>query len=178
MRTATLLILAMLAAAAAPAAAQQTADPGAQQTTEPAAQPPAEPGAQPVVPAQPEAAPPSARHTTLIWTEELEGKEIRTPQGEELGEINGVLLDQAQARVSYVMVEIGGFLGIGGRMVAVPWGALQPSADGKYYTMNVTEEVLQAAPSAEQNSFEEVADVNWQQSVEAYWNQRAGLVPR
>lgn len=123
-------------------------------------------------------APAAERGLGLIWTGDLKGRDIRTPQGEELGEIEGVLLDQAEARVSYVTVEFGGFLGIGRRLVPVPWDALQPAADGESYVLNITEDVLRAAPSVRRDNFEEVADSNWQQAVEAYWSQRAGLVPR
>lgn len=115
--------------------------------------------------------------STLIWTKQIEGAQVRTPAGKELGKINGVLLDRARDSVVYVMVDVGGFLGLGNRLVALPWAALQPSPDQKTYVANVTEDVLKAAPSAESTATATVADPNWQHAVDAYWSQRAGLIP-
>lgn len=123
-------------------------------------------------PAQP-LQPPS----TLIWTKQIEGGQVRTPAGDELGRIDGVLLDSVQNSVVYVMVDVGGFLGIGNRLVALPWAALRPSPDRKTYVANVTKEVLKAAPSADTGATATIGDANWQQAVDAYWSQRAGLVP-
>lgn len=114
--------------------------------------------------------------STLIWTQ-IEGGQVRTPAGDDLGKIDGVLLDSAHNSVVYVMVDVGGFLGIGNRLVALPWAALRPSPDRKSYVANVTKEVLKAAPSAESGSKATIGDPNWQQAVDAYWSQRAGLVP-
>ncbi len=165
----------VLLAGLAPAAAQ----PGAGQDG--AMNEPAAPEARPQPPPGGEVLPGAEGHgrqpASLIWTHDLEGREIRNPQGDELGTIEGVLLDNAEGRVPYVMVQFGGFLGFGSRLVAVPWGALMPTQNGRGYTLNVTEDILRAAPSVKENNFAEVADANWQQSVEAYWSQRAGLQP-
>lgn len=131
--------------------------------------------------AQQESAPPVSGQapqlpSTLIWTKQIEGAQVRTPAGKDLGKINGVLLDRSRDAVVYVMVDVGGFLGLGNRLVALPWAALQPSPDRNTYIANVTEDVLKAAPSAE-SSAATVADPNWQHAVDAYWSQRAGLIP-
>lgn len=115
--------------------------------------------------------------STLIWTKQIEGGQVRTPAGDDLGKIDGVLLDSAHNSVVYVMVDVGGFLGIGNRLVALPWAALRPSPDHKTYVANVTKDVLKAAPSADSATTATIGDPNWQQAVDAYWSQRAGLVP-
>lgn len=115
--------------------------------------------------------------SSLIWTEQIEGAHVRSTTGEDLGKIDGVLLDRTNSSVAYVMIEVGGFLGVGQRLVALPWAALQPSPDGKTYVANVTSDVLKAAPSAESSQTAVIADPNWQQAVGAYWSQRAGLIP-
>ncbi|HEX6384349.1 MAG TPA: PRC-barrel domain-containing protein, partial [Anaerolineae bacterium] len=46
-------------------------------------------------------------------------------QGEDLGEIEELVLDLVQGRVTYAIAEIGGFLGLGENSIAIPWGQLQ-----------------------------------------------------
>ncbi len=130
---------------------------------------------QETAPGVPTTSPPQIDRSNLIWSEDLKDSDVLTVNGEDAGEIEGVLLERDQNRVAYVMVEIGGFLGIGERMVAVPWAALYAGPRRNTYVVNVTEDVLKAAPSAKSENFDEVADANWQQSVDAYWSQRAGL---
>ncbi len=56
--------------------------------------------------------------------ENLEEKEVYTPDGQGLGEIDDVLIDQS-GRVVAVIIEVGGFLGIREKRIAVPMGALE-----------------------------------------------------
>lgn len=45
------------------------------------------------------------------------GADIRTPQDQELGEIEDVVLDPARQTIAYVLASRGGFLGLGGELV-------------------------------------------------------------
>lgn len=45
--------------------------------------------------------------------------------GEQLGEVDDMVLDLDNARVSYVVVGAGGFLGLGEKDVLIPWDSLQ-----------------------------------------------------
>lgn len=56
--------------------------------------------------------------------EDLEDKEVYTPEGRTIGEIDDLLIDQ-NGRVAAVLIEVGGFLGIGAKRIAVPIGALE-----------------------------------------------------
>jgi hypothetical protein len=69
----------------------------------------------PVVPAEQVA---SAELTGLL------GEEVVGPGGTELGHIVDLLVD-TQGRVRAVVVDVGGFMGVGSRKVAVAWSALR-----------------------------------------------------
>lgn len=60
----------------------------------------------------------------------LLGQRLRDSAGSEIGQIAGVLVDQWR-RPRAVVVDFGGFLGIGMRKVAVDWQALQFYGGGK-----------------------------------------------
>jgi len=79
---------------------------------------------------------------------ELKGKNIETPTGEKLGDIKDVVLDPANGRVSYVALSVGGFLGVGDRLVAVPWEAIKITQDGdkEKLVLSTTKEKLEKAP--------------------------------
>jgi hypothetical protein len=66
-----------------------------------------------------------ARQEPGQWLgENLEEKEVYTPDGQGIGEIDDVLIDQS-GRVIAVVIEVGGFLGIREKRIAVPLSALE-----------------------------------------------------
>jgi putative membrane protein len=64
-----------------------------------------------------------------------------------IGEVSDVLLDK-NGQVKAVILSVGGFLGLGGKYVSVPFNALQVSEkNGKHYlVMDTTKEALTSAP--------------------------------
>lgn len=56
---------------------------------------------------------------------ELIGAAVTQPSGEKIGKIQDLVIDE-NGRLVGVVVSVGGFLGIGDKEVAVPWGKLEP----------------------------------------------------
>ncbi|MBL6752387.1 MAG: PRC-barrel domain-containing protein [Nevskia sp.] len=101
----------------------------------------------PPPPAPPPPAKPSAAIGATGASMTVLGKKVVDSQGEDLGRVVDVLVDdsgQAQAAV----VDFGGFLGVGNRKVAVSWAALEfkPGDADHPVVLNIDREQLQAAP--------------------------------
>ena len=62
---------------------------------------------------------------------ELMGVNVQNSARESVGEIKDLVLDAASGRVRYVALSVGGFLGVGDRLFAVPYDALTFSAEVK-----------------------------------------------
>lgn len=58
---------------------------------------------------------------------DLIGMDVRNGRGENLGDVEDVVIDTENGRVSYVVVGIGGFLGIGEKLSAFPMSAFKVS---------------------------------------------------
>ena len=73
--------------------------------------------------------------------ETVVGKSIVNADGDEIGEVSKIVGDQ-------VIVEVGGFLGIGARDVAVSWSQIQPTGMGDDMELRttLTKEELEAMP--------------------------------
>jgi hypothetical protein len=74
------------------------------------------------------------------------GREIRT-QEDDMGRIIDLLADR-NGQVQAAVIELGGFLGIGTRKIAVEWSALRFDASGKQpvVILEMNREQLRAAP--------------------------------
>jgi hypothetical protein len=91
-----------------------------------------------------------------MTAEELEGKKVLTLTGEEVGEIEDVGRSATQqARVA--TVDVGGFLGIGEKTIAIPLSELEPSVagsdgDGAVQT-SMTRTSIEALPEFDEADF-------------------------
>ncbi len=76
------------------------------------------------------------------------GQPVTNQAGETIGDINDVLFDKS-GRMATVVIGVGGFLGIGEKNVAIPFGSLGFTADAqgkRVVTVPLSKERLQTAP--------------------------------
>jgi PRC-barrel domain len=62
-------------------------------------------------------------YPTLLDTSDAKGARVKNLQNEDIGAIDELLIEPPSGRVRFAIVNVGGFLGIGGTRVAVPWTA-------------------------------------------------------
>ena len=75
------------------------------------------------------------------------GENVYNDAGDKVGEINDLIVTPTKA-LSYAIVGVGGFLGIGEHEIAVPVGRLKQQQD-KIVLPGATKEALKAAPKFE-----------------------------
>jgi hypothetical protein len=83
--------------------------------------------------------------------ESVLGRAVRTRVEEDVGRIIDLLADR-HGRVQAAVIELGGFLGIGTRKIAVEWSALRFESDGKQpVIVEMTRDQLRVAPEYKPN---------------------------
>ncbi len=88
---------------------------------------------------------PQMTHLVLYQTDSVLGKDL-VASGKNVGRIVDVLADK-YGHVQAVVVDCGGFLGVGGRKVAVAWSDLRFDSDSSNsVSTDLPEERLSAAP--------------------------------
>lgn len=66
---------------------------------------------------------PDCDDAALIPFSLLVGASVTGPDGKAVGTVADVMMAAAEGRIVYVALSIGGIVGIGERLFAVPWGA-------------------------------------------------------
>jgi uncharacterized protein YrrD len=82
-----------------------------------------------------------AANSSTINSEKLLDAEVHSTSGDRVGEVEGVLMDKA-VKTQAVIVDVGGFLGMGERRVALDWDELTVTANGDKVTTRYTKEQL------------------------------------
>jgi sporulation protein YlmC with PRC-barrel domain len=85
----------------------------------------------------------------LLFSDSIIGAPVKNDQGEDIGDIQRLLINPQTGLVSYVEVSVGGFLGMGDKNVVVPWRALTASRAGDALVLNVSKKILQQASDSE-----------------------------
>ena len=101
----------------------------------------------------------------------LIGMEVKNYQNEKLGKVDDLGIDLQSGRIVQVVLSIGGFLGIGDTLIAVPPGALHYDAASKVVHLDADKEKLKAAPRFEAARWEEYSQPHHISQVYSYYGQ-------
>jgi sporulation protein YlmC with PRC-barrel domain len=83
---------------------------------------------------------------TQVGATSLMQDDVYDAAGKCLGEIEEMILDTRHGCVRYVVLALGGFLGIGRKRFAIPWSALTPDLNYQRSVLDVAQLGLMAVP--------------------------------
>ncbi|PSJ15844.1 PRC-barrel domain-containing protein [Nitrosomonas supralitoralis] len=106
----------------------------------------------------------------LMGANTLLGNDVYNLQGEDLGDIEEIMLDMNTGEVSYAVLSFGGFLGMGDKLFAVPWSSLKLDTANKRFTLDANKEKLEAAPGFDKDHWPNMADSSWQLTVDSFYD--------
>ena len=99
----------------------------------------------------------------------LESDDVVSPTGEKLGDIKEIMIDVPTGRVAYAVLSVGGFLGIGEKLIAIPWRALQIDPPNHRFMLNVTKDQIKNAEGFDKDRWPSMADERWATDLHNYY---------
>ena len=109
-------------------------------------------------------------HPRVLSSSTLEGTSVKNLSGEDVGNIEEIMLDLNSGRVAYAVLSFGGILGIGDKLFAVPWDSLTVDTDNEVIRMDASKERLKNAPGFNKNDWPETPNADWYHEVYDYYN--------
>lgn len=106
---------------------------------------------------------------TVLSSSTLSGEEVVNRNGENLGDIKDLMIDVESGRVTYAVLEFGGFLGMGSKLFAVPLSAMELDTSNKRFILDQSKERLENAPGFDKDDWPDFADQTWSNSINAYY---------
>jgi sporulation protein YlmC with PRC-barrel domain len=102
------------------------------------------------------------------------GDKIENLQGEHLGKIKDLMIDLQGGGITYVVIEYGGFLGIGDKLFAIPFKAIQLDQVNRRFTLNIDQALFEKAPGFDKNHWPATNSHQYFQDVTSYWGSFMG----
>jgi sporulation protein YlmC with PRC-barrel domain len=97
------------------------------------------------------------------------GDKIENLAGEDLGNIDNLMINLHSGDIEYVVIEFGSFMGIGGKLFAVPFHELQLNADKKAFILNRDKDYLKNTPGFDKTHWPDTNDHVYFDSVNNYY---------
>lgn len=102
------------------------------------------------------------------------GTNVVNPEGEPLGDVKEIVIDPRTGRVAYAVVSFGGFLGLGKKLFAIPFSALEYNVTrselyGSEYILHVSKERLESAPGFDSDHWPLMSDEKWHRDIHKYY---------
>ena len=94
------------------------------------------------------------------------GDHVHNNNDEHIGKIEDIMIDVTTGKIEYVVIKSGGFLTIGEKYFAVPFGLLQVDPAKKQFRLNQSKEMIEKAPGFDMNHWPET---NFH-AEESYWS--------
>jgi sporulation protein YlmC with PRC-barrel domain len=112
---------------------------------------------------------------TAFPTSKLKGLHVRNTKGETIGSVDDLVVSVADGKVNYVAMSVGGVLGIGDKLFAVPFRELKfnHGKDEMFFVLDVSKEKLEKAPGFDKNNWPDFANPQWRSQIDKYYQKSA-----
>lgn len=109
----------------------------------------------------------------FLTTSSIIGDEVLNCDGEKLGKINEIMIELASGKIEYVVIELGGFLGMGEKYFAIPFSLLKVDAKQEVFVLDQNKETLNAAPGFDKDHWPKTNSHQFD-NAGAYWGSFMG----
>ena len=96
------------------------------------------------------------------------GDSIENVQGEKLGSIDNLMVNIKTGMVEYAVLEFGAFLGIGGKLFAIPFTELKLDPAKKVFLLDRDKDFLENLPGFDKTHWPDTND-HYYDDVNMYW---------
>ena len=101
--------------------------------------------------------------------DEVIGVKVKNHADETLGEICEIMLDKNTGQVAYAVLESGSFLGLGGKLFALPWKTFSYDPNKECFVCNLDKERLENAEGFDKDHWPDMSDRRWGEGISKYY---------
>jgi sporulation protein YlmC with PRC-barrel domain len=108
---------------------------------------------------------------TSFPSSKLKGLNVKNTKGETIGSIDDLVINMQDGKIAYLAMSVGGVLGIGDKLFAVPFQAMKfnHGKDEMYFVLDASKEKLEKAPGFDKSNWPDFADPKWRSQIDQYY---------
>lgn len=110
----------------------------------------------------------------VLSTSSITGTKVTNNLKENVGDIKDIMLNLQDGSVEYVVLSVGGFLGLGDKLFAVPLEAFDVNTNDETFVLDVDKERLKNAPGFDKDNWPSTSDTQFRDSLYAHYNVKRG----
>ena len=112
-------------------------------------------------------------HVQRLTATSIIGDKVESAQGDDLGTIDNLMINIRTGRVEYAVVEYGSFLGIGGKLFAIPFNELRVVPARRVFMVTRDKDYLRMSPGFDKDHWPDTNDHSYYGDVDSYWGTAA-----
>ena len=97
------------------------------------------------------------------------GDAVENGEGEDLGKITNLMVNLRDGKIEYAVVEYGSFLGLGGKLFAVPFAELRVDPMRELFVLKRDKDYIKNSPGFDQAHWPDTNDHSYFNDVNTYW---------
>lgn len=105
----------------------------------------------------------------ILTATSIIGDRVENRQGEHLGRIKDIMLDVQRGSIAYVVLEYGSFMGMGGKLFAVPFDALDLDQTQQKFMLDLSKADLDGAPGFDKDHWPETNSHSYSKGAGSSW---------
>lgn len=113
--------------------------------------------------------PANAPFAGLLRASVYEDFNLQNTEGENIADVDDLIVNQTEGRITYAVADVGGFLDIGDRTIAIPFELMAYNIDDETFLLDATEEELENAPTIDMGIWAPVTP-EWDADYVDYWS--------
>ena len=102
----------------------------------------------------------------------INGTDVVNPAGKDIGNIKDLMIHLEDGHIAYVVLSHGGFLGMGDKYFAIPWGAFTIDTVNKKFVLKVPQDKLDSAPGFDKDNWPDSASHEYMTKVYSHFGYR------
>jgi len=111
----------------------------------------------------------------VVRASEMLGYNIENSAGDDVGEIEDIVVDLTSGRVLYAVLSFGGFADLGENFYAVPLRTLNFNHEAEAFALDVDENMLQNAPSFSMDDWPNNINPDLGEEAREYWDNELSM---
>lgn len=111
----------------------------------------------------------TASNVLAFRSSDIVGSAVQNLQGEQLGNIENLIVDTESGQILFAVLSCCGFLGLGEDLYAIPWELFTPKPVLGIFILDVTAETLKDAPGFPADQWPVIGNREWGSGIYQYY---------